>query len=115
MWTVTGIEDSELWVEHYIHAVIIHADERETGTGMDFLSAFVGDMDGKNRGTAAVEDVLYRLLWQVFKHLMCQTESFEYAVWQFLALKSLNLHFFTFFVGCRFRKIICVVPIPRYL
>ena len=54
-------------------------------------------MDGKNRGTAAVEDVLYRLLWQVFKHLLCQTESFEYAVWQFLALKSLNLHFYNFY------------------
>lgn len=86
----------ELRVEHHIHAAVIHADERKAGAGMDFLSAFVGDMDGKNRGTAAVEDVLYRLLWQVFKHLLCQTESFEYAVWQFLALKSLNLHFFTF-------------------
>lgn len=87
----------ELRVEHHVHAAVIHADERETGTGMDFLSAFVGDMDGKNRGTATVEDVLYRLLWQVFKHLLCQTESFEYAVWQFLALKSLNLHFYNFY------------------
>lgn len=82
----------DLRVEHHIHAVVIHADEREAGAGMDFFSVFVCDTDGEHRGAATVKDVLYRLLRQVFKHLLCQPESVEYAVWQFLALESLNLH-----------------------
>lgn len=36
----------ELWIEHHIDAVVVHADEREAGAGMDFLAAFVGDADG---------------------------------------------------------------------
>ena len=91
----------ELRIEHHIDAVVVHADERESGTGMDFLAAFIGDADGKHRGTATVKDVLYRLLGQVFEHFLCQPESVEYAVGQFLALKSLNLHFYNF-MGCRF-------------
>ena len=99
----------ELRIEHHIHTVIIHADECEAGAGMDFLSVFVGDTDGKYRRTTAVKDVLGSLLWQVFEHLLCQPESFEDAVWQFLALKSLDLHLCNF-MGCHLRKIIRAVP-----
>lgn len=72
-------------------------------------SVFVSDMDGEHRRATAVKDVLGSFLWQVFEHLLCQPESFEDAVWQFLALKSLDLHLCNF-MGCRFRKIIRAVP-----
>ena len=71
----------------------------EYGARLLVLDILLPGMD--HRGTATVKDVLYRLLGQVFEHFLCQPESVEYAVGQFLALKSLNLHFYNF-MGCRF-------------